>query len=117
MKKRLPKFKTEKQEAEFWDKHSPLDYFDGMEEIETPFEFNPKILAEAAKATEEAKKMIALRIEPTQVDLAKIIAKNKGRGYQSLFRVWIKAGIQKELHSHPELVKKLRKKEMSHKKD
>ena len=28
IKKKLPKFKNESQEREFWAKHSPLDYFD-----------------------------------------------------------------------------------------
>ena len=28
LKKPLPKFSTEDEEATFWDKHSPLEYFD-----------------------------------------------------------------------------------------
>jgi len=28
LKKPLPKFATEEEEAEFWDKHSPLEFFD-----------------------------------------------------------------------------------------
>jgi hypothetical protein len=31
LKKPLPKFNTEGEEAEFWDKHSPLEFFDESE--------------------------------------------------------------------------------------
>ena len=40
MKKKLPKFKSEKEMAKFWDTHSPLDYPDEFKEIKDPFEFN-----------------------------------------------------------------------------
>lgn len=35
-KKKLPKFKSEEQEARFWDTHSPLDYPDEFTEVKEP---------------------------------------------------------------------------------
>ena len=40
--KRLPKFKSEEQEARFWDTHSPLDYPGEFSEVREPFEFAPE---------------------------------------------------------------------------
>ncbi|MBU0682716.1 MAG: BrnA antitoxin family protein, partial [Candidatus Omnitrophica bacterium] len=115
-KKRIPKFKTEQEEAKFWDKNSPMDYLDEMEEVEKPFDFNPEILEKMAEETEhESKKMITLRIEPSQINLAKIIAKKEGRAYQTLIRVWIKDKIKEELEDHPEIVKEIRKRRLQHK--
>jgi len=115
-KKRIPKFKTEQEEAKFWDKNSPMDYLEEMAEVKKPFDFNPEILEEMAGENEhESKKMIALRIEPSQINLAKIIARKEGRAYQTLIRVWIKDKIQEELEDHPEIAKEIRKRKLQHK--
>lgn len=37
MKKKLPKFKTEEEEAAFWDTHDATDYFDDSDRIEVDF--------------------------------------------------------------------------------
>jgi hypothetical protein len=55
--------------------------------------------------------MISLRIEPSQVHLAKIIAKRRGAAYQSLIRIWIKDKIRAELKDHPEIVRALKERE------
>lgn len=46
--KKLPKFKSEEEEARFWDTHSPLDYPNEFTEVKEPFEFT-KLEALAAK--------------------------------------------------------------------
>jgi hypothetical protein len=33
---KLPKFKNAKEEAEFWETHSPLDFPDEFEEVKEP---------------------------------------------------------------------------------
>lgn len=104
--KEIPKFKSEEEEARFWDTHSPLDYPNEFVEVEEPFKFAPALLREAAKRREGKKRSLTLRMGQLQIDLAKVIAKYKGLGYQTLMRMWVVEGIHKELAAHPE-VKKL----------
>ena len=42
--KKLPKFKTDEEEARFWDTHSPLDYPGEFSEVKEPFKFSPELL-------------------------------------------------------------------------
>ena len=44
MKKKLPKFKSEEEEAHFWDTHSPLDYPGEFTEVKEPLKFSPELL-------------------------------------------------------------------------
>lgn len=104
--KRLPKFKSEEEEARFWDTHSPLDYPSEFTEVKDPFEVAPSLLKKAAMRREERKRQLTLRMGQRQIDLAKVIAKYKGLGYQTLIRIWVIEGIRREFASHPE-VKKL----------
>jgi len=46
--KKLPKFKSEEEEAHFWNTHSPLDYPGEFTEVKEPLEFT-KLEALAAK--------------------------------------------------------------------
>lgn len=103
--KKLPSFKTEEEEARFWDTHSPLDYLGEFQEIKDPFVFAPSLLKKAAGKLEERKRMLTLRMGQNQIDLAKVIAKYKGLGYQTLMRTWVIAGIRQELKAHPEIGK------------
>ncbi len=105
MKKKLPKFKSEEDEARFWDTHSPLDYPDEFVEVKEPFKFAPALLRKVAKRREERKRSLTLRMGQLQIDLAKVIAKDKGLGYQTLMRMWVIEGIRKELEAHPEIKK------------
>ncbi len=105
-KKKIPAFKSEEEAALFWDTHSPLDYGDEFVEVENPFTFSPALLKKAAGRREERKRSMTLRMGQHQIDLAKVIAKYKGLGYQTQMRMWVVEGIRKELREHPE-VKKL----------
>ena len=105
MKKKVPKFKSEEEEARFWETHSSLDYPEEFTEVEKPFEFAPALLEKAAKRKEERKRHLTLRMGQHQIDLAKVIAKYRGLGYQTLMRVWVIEGIHKEIKAHPELRK------------
>lgn len=42
--KKIPKFKSEKEEAKFWDSHSPLDYSDEFVDVEKPMEISPALI-------------------------------------------------------------------------
>lgn len=104
--KKIPKFKSEEEEARFWDTHSPLDYPDEFTDVKEPFKFAPALLRKTAKRREERKRSLTLRIGQHEIDLAKVIANYKGIGYQTQMRMWVIEGIHKELEEHPK-VKKL----------
>ena len=110
MKKKLPKFKSEKEEAEFWNKHSALDYPNEFSEIKDPFKFSPSLLKKIAEKHKEKKKCITLRMESSTTNLAKIIANKQKEHYQTLIRMWIKERILKELKRHPEIEEEIRDK-------
>ena len=102
-KKKIPIFKSEEEEARFWGAHSPLDYAQEFKEVKDPFKFDSRLLKKAAKRQEERKRLLTLRIGQRQVDLAKIIAKWKGLGYQTQMRLWVMEGIRREIAAHPEI--------------
>lgn len=109
MKKKIPEFKNEKEEAKFWAKHSPLEFLDEFVEEKAPFEFTMELLKKAAEEHMEKKSALTLRMEPSQIYLAKIIAKTKGDKYQSLMRRWIRERILREVKDHPEIEEEIRK--------
>lgn len=109
MKKKIPKFKSEKEAAEFWSKHSPLDYSGEFKEAKDAFKFSVEFLERIAEEHREKKKSITLRIEPSQIILAKIIAKKRGDYYQALLRKWILHGIQQTLSKYPKIKNAIRK--------
>ncbi len=105
--KKIPKFKSEEEETRFWDIHSPLNYPEEFTEVKVPFEFAPTLLKKVAMRREERKRQLTIRMGQRQIDLAKVIAKYKGLGYQTLMRMWVIEGIRKEFESHPEVRKLL----------
>jgi predicted DNA binding CopG/RHH family protein len=105
--KKIPKFKTEEEEARFWDIHSPLDYPGEFMDTKEPFEFASSLLKKAAERREERKRTLTLRMGQRQIDLAKVIARYRGLGYQTLMRIWVIEGIRQEIKTHPEIGKLL----------
>lgn len=105
--KKIPKFKSEEDEVRFWDTHSPLDYPSEFKDVKAPFKFSPSLLRKIAKRKEERKRSLTFRIGQHEIDLAKLIAKWKGLGYQTQMRIWVVEGIHHELRTHPELEKLL----------
>ena len=105
--KKIPKFKTEEEEARFWDTHSPLDYPGEFMDVKAPFEFAPALLKKAAERRAERKRLLTLRMGRQQIDLAKLIAHWKGLGYQTQIRIWVIEGIRREIQEHPEIRKLL----------
>ena len=105
--KKISKFKTEEEEARFWNTHSPLDYPGEFSEVKDPFEFAPSLLKKVAERREERKRQLTLRMGQRQIDLAKVIARYRGLGYQTLMRIWVIEGIRQEIKAHPEIEKLL----------
>lgn len=112
MKKKLPNFRSEKEMADFWSKNSPLDYPDEFEEIKTPLQFSLRFLKKLAEKHKEKKKTYTLRVEESQILLAKLIANRKGNYYQALIRHWIREGIIRELDKNPDIENYIRKQKL-----
>ncbi|TEB06169.1 hypothetical protein Psch_03213 [Pelotomaculum schinkii] len=94
MAKEIPEFKTEEEEARFWDNHDSAEFLDDFEplDIEVAQELEEEILKRR-----ELKKPVTLRLEPNQIDAVKKIAGKKGLPYQTLIRMWITEKIETEI--------------------
>ena len=92
MAKEIPEFKSEREEAEFWDTHNSLDYLESDEPVE--IELDPGL---AAKIRERAQtKRVTLRLRVSQIEAAKEIARKKDIPYQTLIRSWVAEAIRRE---------------------
>ena len=84
--KRIPKFKSEDQEREFWAKNSPLDYFD---------------TTKARKVTlpnlKPSVKTISIRLPKMMLEELKRLANKRDVPYQSLLKMFLADRIQAEL--------------------
>ncbi len=87
---KIPKFKSLKEESEFWDTHSILDYWEESKPARGPF-----------VDARPPKKLVPIRFDGAVIDAAKRIAKAKGVGYQTLLRMWAYEGLARELRSRP----------------
>jgi predicted DNA binding CopG/RHH family protein len=91
----LPKFRTDKEAAEYFEAHSVADVWNQLPKGQTA-----KASAALAKSIRErharAKYPISLRLAPEQIAVAKKIAAAKSVGYQTQMRMWIAEGIRRE---------------------
>ncbi len=85
-KKRLPKFKSEDKEREFWASHSALDYFD---------------TSRARKVTlpnlKPSVKTISIRLPEIMLQELKLLANKRDVPYQSLLKIFLAERIEAEL--------------------
>ena len=78
MNKKIPKFKNEDEEREFWATHSPLDYFDADKFKRASF---PKL--------KPSLKSISIRLPEDMLAELKILANKKDVPYQSLAKIYL----------------------------
>ena len=91
---KIPKFKSEEQEAAFWDKHSAVDFLDDT--IETnDIKLSPALKKKILERRKN-KVLLTLRLDQDLIDKAKQLAGKKAVGYQTLMRMWIAEGIEHE---------------------
>ncbi|MFC1813079.1 BrnA antitoxin family protein [Thermodesulfobacteriota bacterium] len=83
--KRIPKFKNEDEEREFWATHSPLDYFDAKKVKRASF---PKL--------KPSLKSISIRLPEDMLAELKILANKKDVPYQSLAKIYLARQIALE---------------------
>ncbi len=85
MDERIPKFKNEDEEREFWATHSPLDYFDSKKFKRASF---PKL--------KPSLKSISIRLPEDMLAELKILANKKDVPYQSLAKIYLARQIALE---------------------
>jgi predicted DNA binding CopG/RHH family protein len=87
---KIPKFKNEDEEREFWATHSPLDYFDSRKPKHATF---PKL--------KPSLKSISIRLPEDMLAELKILANKKDVPYQSLAKIYLarQIALERELKS------------------
>ena len=76
--KKMPEFKTEAEEREFWETHDSTDYLDWGQAKPASF---PKL--------KPSTKTISLRLPETLLERIKIEANKRDMPYQSLIKAWL----------------------------
>ena len=84
--KKIPRFKTEKQEAEFWSTHDSGDYIDYSKAKRTLF---PSL-----KPSTEA---ISLRLPKSLLEHLKALANKRDVPYQTLLKLYLADRVEEEL--------------------
>ena len=87
VKKRIPKFKDENEEREFWATHDSTEYIDW---------------SKAKKATlsnlKPSLKTISIRLPEIMIEELKLLANKRDIPYQSLMKMFLAERVEKELH-------------------
>ena len=86
--RKIPTFKNEDDEREFWATHSPLDYFDTGDIKKASF---PKL--------KPSLKSISIRLPEDMLAELKILANKKDVPYQSLAKIYLARQIALERSS------------------
>lgn len=86
MNKKIPKFKSEDEEREFWATHDSSDYVDWKKakRVVLP-ELKPSL------------KTISLRLPESMIEELKLLAHKKDVPYQSLLKIFLSEKIMEEL--------------------
>ena len=90
MTKKIPKFKNEIEEGEFWSTQDVTDYFDTTELESVSF---PKL--------KPSTKTISIRLPEMMLDSIKILANKRDVPYQSLIKTYLQEKIDREFHAKP----------------
>ena len=82
---KIPKFKNEDEEREFWSTHSPVDFPDSFQTVKID-------LSELKPST----KTISIRLPESMIEQLKKIANKKDVPYQSLLKIFLSEKIKEE---------------------
>lgn len=83
--KKIPRFKNEDEEREFWSTHSTVDYIGNFK----PVEFD---LSELKPST----RTISLRLPESMISQLKTLANKRDVPYQSLLKIFLSERIREE---------------------
>jgi predicted DNA binding CopG/RHH family protein len=89
MSKKIPAFKSEDEEREFWATHDSTEYinWDKAERV-TFSKLKPSV------------KKISLRLPESMIEELKLLANKRDVPYQSLLKIFLAERIEKELGSY-----------------
>ena len=84
--KKIPRFRTEKEERKFWASHDSSDYVDWRKARRAKFpELKP------------SEKSISIRMPEFLIEELKVLSNKRGIPYQSLLKEFLAERIEKEL--------------------
>ena len=86
MKRKIPKFKSEDQEREFWSNQDSVEYIDWGKAKRLSF---PNL--------KPSTKTISIRLPESMLDDLKMLANKKDIPYQSLLKVFLAERIKEEI--------------------
>ena len=87
MKKRIPKFKSEDKEREYWAKQDSAEVLDWKK--------SKKVILPNLKPSV---KTISLRLPQSMLEELKLLANKRDVPYQSLVKIYLSEKIEEELH-------------------
>ena len=82
---KIPKFKSDKDLAKFWDTHSLADFEEDLAPAKGVIFVKPE------------RQIVSLRLDRKVVNTIKTLAAKKGIGYSSLVRMWLLENVRQEL--------------------
>ncbi|APG24365.1 BrnA antitoxin family protein [Syntrophotalea acetylenica] len=85
--KKMPVFKTEAEEREFWESHDSTEYVDWSQARPASF---PNL--------KPSTKTISLRLPEALLDRIKIEANKRDMPYQSLIKAWLAEDVEDSRH-------------------
>ena len=89
MSKRIPKFKNEDEEREFWATHDSTEYINWNRTERITFSnLKPSV------------KKISLRLPESMLEELKLLANKRDVPYQSLLKIFLAERIEKELGAY-----------------
>ena len=86
--KKIPKFKNEQEEADFWATHDSTEYLDWSSAKKVVF---PNL--------KPSSRSIPIRFPEFLLERLKLLANKKQVPYQSLLKTYLAERIEKELHT------------------
>lgn len=85
--KKIPLFKNEKEEADFWSTHDSTEYIDWSKAIINPTFSNLK----------PSTRNITMRVSESMLGALKMLANKKDVPYQSLVKIFLDEKIREEI--------------------
>ena len=86
MSRKIPKFKSEKEEREFWAAHDVTDFLGQLKPVEISF---PNL--------KPSTKKISIRLPEWLLDRLKQLANKRDVPYQSLMKIFLAERVEQEL--------------------
>ncbi|MFQ5788938.1 MAG: BrnA antitoxin family protein [Acidobacteriota bacterium] len=84
---RMPKFRTEDEERDFWAEHDVVDYFDWENSVRGSF-----------PALKPSTTTISLRLPQALLEELKAMANERDVPYQSLLKIFLAERVARERH-------------------